>query len=59
MLNFRWDIIGEYLPFFLKGALLTIGLSVGAIFLGLIFGLLMGIFRISPYLLVRTPFIWT
>jgi glutamine transport system permease protein len=58
MLDFRWDIIGEYLPFFLKGALLTIGLSVGAIFLGLIFGLLMGIFRISPYLLVRTPFIW-
>ncbi|WP_335872465.1 amino acid ABC transporter permease [Bacillus sp. 2205SS5-2] len=55
---FRWDIVVEYLPFLLKGALVTIGVSVGGILIGTFLGLLMGIGRMSVKLIVRLPFIW-
>ena len=31
-MDFRWDILVEYAPFFLKGTLLTIGLSIASYF---------------------------
>lgn len=42
-MDFRLDIIVEYIPFFLKGTLLTIGLSLVGIFIGTILGLLIGL----------------
>jgi len=57
-MDFRFDIITEYAPFFLKGVLLTIGLSLIAIIVGSIFGLLIGLGKMSSKLVIRTPFEW-
>ncbi|MGZ4162391.1 MAG: amino acid ABC transporter permease, partial [Neobacillus sp.] len=46
-MDFRWDIIAEYAPFFLKGTLLTIGLSIASILIGTILGLLIGLGKMS------------
>ena len=39
VMDFRWDIIVEYAPFLWKGTLLTIGLSIASILLGVVLGL--------------------
>ena len=57
-MDFRFDIVVEYGPFFLKGVLLTIGLSLIAIIVGSILGLLIGLGKMSSKLLVRMPFEW-
>jgi polar amino acid transport system permease protein len=54
--DFRFDIIVEYLPFLLKGALLTIGISLLSIALGSIFGLGVGLARMSNSRLLRLSF---
>ncbi|MBM7572574.1 amino acid ABC transporter permease [Aquibacillus albus] len=56
--NIRWDIIVDYLPFFLKGALVTIGMSLAGVLFGLALGLLIGIGKMSPIAIARLPFIW-
>ncbi|MDH5162943.1 amino acid ABC transporter permease [Heyndrickxia oleronia] len=56
-MNFQFDIVQEYLPFFLKGTLLTIALSLAGIVLGLILGLFIGMGKMSKKL-IRIPFIW-
>lgn len=55
-MDFRFDIIVEYLPFLLKGALLTIGISLLSIALGSIFGLGVGLARMSNSRLLRLTF---
>ena len=55
-MDFRFDIIVEYLPFLLKGALLTIGISMLSIALGSIFGLGVGLARMSNSRLLRLTF---
>jgi polar amino acid transport system permease protein len=55
-MDFRWDIIGEYAPFFLKGTLLTIGLSLGSILIGTVLGLLIGLGKIMRNKLLAFPF---
>jgi glutamine transport system permease protein len=57
-MDFRFDIVIEYAPFFLKGVLLTIGLSFIAIFAGSILGLAIGLGKMSKNKLVRLPFEW-
>jgi glutamine transport system permease protein len=57
-MDFRFDIIQEYAPFFLKGVLLTIGLSLIAIIVGSILGLAIGLGKMSGNRLVRLPFEW-
>jgi glutamine transport system permease protein len=56
-MNFRFDIIVEYLPLFLKGTLLTIGMSLSGIILGMIIGLFIGIGKMSRKF-YRIPFVW-
>ena len=51
-MDFRFDIIIEYLPLFLKGTLWTILLSVLGIIIGTIIGLFVGIGKMT-----RNPFI--
>jgi glutamine transport system permease protein len=57
-LDFRFDIIAEYAPFFLKGVLLTIGLSIIAIIVGSILGLIIGLGKMSSKKMIRLPFEW-
>jgi polar amino acid transport system permease protein len=57
-MDFRWDIIAEYAPFFLKGTLLTIGLSIASILIGTILGLLIGLGKMSSKKLLSLPFTW-
>lgn len=57
-MDFRWDIIAEYAPFFLKGTLLTIGLSIASILIGTILGLLIGLGKMSSRKLLSLPFTW-
>ncbi|KYD07859.1 amino acid ABC transporter permease [Heyndrickxia sporothermodurans] len=56
-MDFQFDIVKEYLPFFLQGTLLTIGLSLAGTILGLILGLFIGMGKMSKKL-IRFPFIW-
>jgi glutamine transport system permease protein len=57
-MNFRVDILMDYAPFFLKGTLYTIGFSLAGIVIGTIFGLLIGLGKLSPYKIIRLPLDW-
>ncbi|MFC4322095.1 amino acid ABC transporter permease [Litchfieldia salsa] len=57
-MDFRFDLIWEYAPFFLKGTFLTIGLSLAGIFIGTILGLLIGLGKLSRRRLISMPFDW-
>ncbi|WP_110926473.1 amino acid ABC transporter permease [Bacillus massiliglaciei] len=56
-MNFRWDIIIEYMPYLLKGTLLTVGFSIGSILLGTILGLLIGLGRTMRNKVLAFPFL--
>jgi glutamine transport system permease protein len=55
-MDFRWDIIADYAPFFLKGTLLTIGLSIASILIGTVLGLLIGLGKIMRNKYLSFPF---
>lgn len=57
-MDFRFDIIQEYAPFFLQGLLLTIVVSIISIIVGSILGLVIGLGKMSKKRLVRLPFEW-
>lgn len=57
-MNIRYDIIAEYIPFFLKGTLLTLGLTLAGISIGLILGLMIGLGKMANSAVVRFPFVW-
>jgi polar amino acid transport system permease protein len=57
-MDFRWDLIAEYSPFFLKGTLLTIGLSIASIIIGTALGLLIGLGKMMKNKSLAMPFIW-
>jgi glutamine transport system permease protein len=57
-MDFNFNIVLEYLPFFLKGAMWTIVLSLLGILLGTILGLLIGLGKMSSIAIIRLPFIW-
>ncbi|MEO3946492.1 amino acid ABC transporter permease [Gorillibacterium sp. CAU 1737] len=53
--DFRFDIILDYVPLVLKGALLTVGLSAASILLGSILGLGIGFGKMSRHWYLRWP----
>lgn len=55
-MDFRLDIIIQYLPVLLKGTLLTIGISVVSILFGSILGLGIGFGKMAPKWYLRWPF---
>ncbi|MBD8067772.1 amino acid ABC transporter permease [Bacillus sp. PS06] len=55
-MNFRFDLIWEYAPYFLEGTILTVGLSLAGIFFGTILGLFIGLGKISRNRLIAFPF---
>lgn len=57
-MEFRFDIIYEYAPFFLKGVLFTIALSVISILIGCVLGLMIGLGKMSSKRIIRKPFEW-
>ena len=56
-MDFRWDIIIEYAPYLWKGTLLTIGLSIASILLGMILGLFIGLGKIIKNKVLAFPFV--
>ncbi|MDF0726839.1 amino acid ABC transporter permease [Cytobacillus sp. S13-E01] len=56
-MDFRFDLIYEYGPFFLKGTLLTIGLSLAGILIGTLLGLAIGLGKMVKNKLVAFPFV--
>ncbi|WP_339172092.1 amino acid ABC transporter permease [Anoxybacillus sp. FSL W8-1294] len=57
-MDFRFDIVVEYAPFFFKGVLWTIGLSLIGIFFGTILGLAIGLGKMVQNRFARLPFDW-
>lgn len=55
-MDIRWDILAEYAPFFLKGTLLTIGLSIAGILIGTILGLFVGLGKMMRNKILALPF---
>ena len=57
-MDFRFDIVLEYMPFFLKGAFWTIILSLIGIAIGTILGLILGMGKMVKQPIVRYLCIW-
>ncbi|MGJ7919199.1 amino acid ABC transporter permease [Neobacillus sp. LXY-4] len=55
-MDFRFDIIVEYAPFFVKGTLLTIGLSLAGILIGTVLGLIIGLGKMMRNKILAFPF---
>ncbi len=58
MIDFRFEIIIEYLPFFMKGMLWTIMMSLIGVLMGTILGFFIALGKMLPSKLFRLPFIW-
>jgi glutamine transport system permease protein len=56
--DFQPSIVMEYLPFFLKGTLLTIGITLAGVSIGAVFGLFISLGKMSQSWLIRFPFVW-
>ncbi|OCT13336.1 amino acid ABC transporter permease [Paenibacillus pectinilyticus] len=54
-MDFRWDIILDYLPLLLKGTLWTIGISILSICFGSVLGLAVGLGKMSHRGYLRWP----
>lgn len=57
-MDFRPDIIIDYLPFFLKGTMWTILLSLLGILLGTVLGLFIGLGKMINNKFLQLPFVW-
>jgi polar amino acid transport system permease protein len=55
-MDFRFDLIIEYLPLFLKGTLYTIGISLLGILIGTILGLFIGLGKMLKNKILSFPF---
>ncbi|MGG1876754.1 amino acid ABC transporter permease [Paenibacillus cisolokensis] len=55
-MDFRFDIIIDYMPLILRGTMLTIGISILSIILGSILGLGIGFGKMSSRWYIRWPF---
>jgi polar amino acid transport system permease protein len=56
-MDFRFDLIMDYLPFFLRGTLYTIGISLLGILFGTILGLLIGLGKMMKNKILAFPFL--
>lgn len=55
-MDIHWNILVEYAPFFLKGTLLTIGLSLAGIAIGTVLGLFIGLGKMMKNKFLSLPF---
>ncbi|MEH7223261.1 amino acid ABC transporter permease [Bacillus sp. JJ1566] len=56
-MDFKFDIIIDYLPYFAEGTLVTIGLSIAGILLGTILGLFIGLGKMIRNKWLAFPFV--
>ncbi|AIQ62092.1 amino acid ABC transporter permease [Paenibacillus stellifer] len=56
-MDFRFNIVGDYLPLFLRGTLYTIGFSIASIIIGSLLGLAIGFGRMAKNPVARWPFV--
>ncbi|GIN63547.1 glutamine ABC transporter permease [Robertmurraya siralis] len=56
-MDFRFELIMDYLPFFLRGTLYTIGISLLGILFGTILGLLIGLGKMMKNKILAFPFL--
>lgn len=57
-MDFRFDLIADYLPYFIRGAWITIEVSVLGIILGTVLGLFIGLGKMANNRWIKLPFIW-
>ncbi|USK35130.1 amino acid ABC transporter permease [Bacillus sp. F19] len=57
-MDFRFDIIVDYLPLFIEGTLWTIAITIMGVLLGAILGLFIGIGKMMKNPLAKLPFVW-
>ncbi|MBS4174874.1 amino acid ABC transporter permease [Bacillus sp. FJAT-49736] len=57
-MDFRFDLVEQYMPYFLRGTLITIEFSILGIIFGTIVGLIIGIGKMSENRVIRFPFVW-
>ncbi|MDQ0860741.1 MULTISPECIES: amino acid ABC transporter permease [Bacillaceae] len=57
-MDFRFDIIADYLPLFIEGTLWTIAITIMGVLLGAILGLFIGIGKMMKNPLAKLPFVW-
>ncbi|PGS47941.1 amino acid ABC transporter permease [Bacillus sp. AFS041924] len=57
-MGFDFEIVKEYIPYFLRGTGYTIGLSLVGIFLGTIIGLFIGLGKMQSNKWLALPFVW-
>lgn len=55
-MDFRFDLIAEYAPYFVKGTLYTIGISLLSVLLGTILGLFLGLGKMINNKILSFPF---
>ncbi|WP_046175235.1 amino acid ABC transporter permease [Domibacillus indicus] len=55
-MDFRFDIVTDYMPFFLRGMGITIGVSLAGVLIGLVLGLLIALGKMSSSRWVQLPF---
>jgi glutamine transport system permease protein len=55
-MDIRWDLLAEYAPFFVKGTVLTIGLSLVSILFGSVLGLFIGLGKMANNKWIAFPF---
>ncbi|RXZ42728.1 amino acid ABC transporter permease [Crenobacter cavernae] len=46
-MEFRWQMVAEYLPLFVDGVKMTLGITLIAVFFGVLIGLFMGVARLA------------
>ncbi|WP_311407380.1 amino acid ABC transporter permease [Liquorilactobacillus uvarum] len=56
MTSFNFQLIIDYLPYFFKGIIYTIGFSIASIVLGTVLGLLIALGKMLPNKLLAAPF---
>ncbi|TCT20328.1 amino acid ABC transporter membrane protein (PAAT family) [Melghiribacillus thermohalophilus] len=57
-MDIRFDVIQDYLPYFLQGMGLTIGLSLIGILMGSVMGLFIALGKMTRFKVIQFPFIW-
>ncbi|KRL36039.1 amino acid ABC transporter permease [Liquorilactobacillus uvarum] len=56
MTSFNFQLVIDYLPYFFKGIIYTIGFSIASIVLGTVLGLLIALGKMLPNKLLAAPF---
>ncbi|MBO8157270.1 MAG: amino acid ABC transporter permease [Bacillaceae bacterium] len=57
-MDIRLDVIQDYMPYFLQGMGLTIGLSLIGILMGSVMGLFIALGKMTRFKIIQFPFIW-